>query len=347
MPESEVMKKGDMSDLRVWRCDRCNYEMMRRHCKVICPNCGARWDCSDVTIWVGDGVRRTERRSVRRSVRPYRQADHAALARQWSEAPTAAELGELAGGTWVLLTEKSLCGYAALFTVPGLPHMRHLLGDVLPEACPEGAEQLLEVVLEAVRQGNGREQAVRQVTFEVDDLASSAARFLQARGFALEHESWQMRGTLPPQEARQAPPEGFRYATLPFPHAVEQFISVYDESFGATPWYQPYSRDEVVSELQSGDDLLFVCEGDTPVGVAWLRHGEDEGEVEPVGIVPWRQGMGLGRGLFLEAMWRLSEGGARTVRVGVWRRNEGAVRLYRRAGLQLASRRYYLAYELA
>lgn len=45
-----------MSEKRVWACDRCGHQMVERHCKVICPNCGARWDCSDVTIWVGDGV---------------------------------------------------------------------------------------------------------------------------------------------------------------------------------------------------------------------------------------------------------------------------------------------------
>ncbi len=44
-----------MSQKRVWRCDCCGFQMVERHCKVICPNCGARWDCSDVTIWVGDG----------------------------------------------------------------------------------------------------------------------------------------------------------------------------------------------------------------------------------------------------------------------------------------------------
>lgn len=45
-----------MSQKRIWACDRCGFQMVERHCKVICPNCGARWDCSDVTIWVGDGV---------------------------------------------------------------------------------------------------------------------------------------------------------------------------------------------------------------------------------------------------------------------------------------------------
>ena len=44
-----------MSERRVWMCDRCGFQMVEQHCKVICLNCGARWDCSDVTIWVGDG----------------------------------------------------------------------------------------------------------------------------------------------------------------------------------------------------------------------------------------------------------------------------------------------------
>lgn len=51
-----------MSEQRVWRCDRCGFEMIERHCKVICPNCGQRWDCSDVTIWVGDARLRAGRR---------------------------------------------------------------------------------------------------------------------------------------------------------------------------------------------------------------------------------------------------------------------------------------------
>ncbi len=33
-------------------CDRCGFEMIERNCKVICPNCGGRWDCSDLSIYV-------------------------------------------------------------------------------------------------------------------------------------------------------------------------------------------------------------------------------------------------------------------------------------------------------
>lgn len=36
---------------RVYLCDRCGFEMIEAHCKVVCPNCGSRWDCSDLSIY--------------------------------------------------------------------------------------------------------------------------------------------------------------------------------------------------------------------------------------------------------------------------------------------------------
>jgi ribosomal protein L37E len=31
-------------------CDRCGTEMHEKNCKLICPNCGSRFDCSDLSI---------------------------------------------------------------------------------------------------------------------------------------------------------------------------------------------------------------------------------------------------------------------------------------------------------
>jgi exosome complex RNA-binding protein Csl4 len=47
IPEPRV----DEQERGVILCDRCGFEMIERHCKVVCPNCGARWDCSDLTIY--------------------------------------------------------------------------------------------------------------------------------------------------------------------------------------------------------------------------------------------------------------------------------------------------------
>ena len=35
----------------VYICDRCGYEMVEKNCKVTCPNCGNRFDCSDLNIY--------------------------------------------------------------------------------------------------------------------------------------------------------------------------------------------------------------------------------------------------------------------------------------------------------
>jgi Zn finger protein HypA/HybF involved in hydrogenase expression len=32
-------------------CDRCGTEMREKNCKITCPNCGNRFDCSDLNIY--------------------------------------------------------------------------------------------------------------------------------------------------------------------------------------------------------------------------------------------------------------------------------------------------------
>lgn len=36
---------------QLWLCDRCGSEMHERNCKVTCPNCGNRFDCSDLNLY--------------------------------------------------------------------------------------------------------------------------------------------------------------------------------------------------------------------------------------------------------------------------------------------------------
>jgi hypothetical protein len=36
---------------RVYLCDRCGSGMIEMSCKVVCPNCGSRYDCSDLNIY--------------------------------------------------------------------------------------------------------------------------------------------------------------------------------------------------------------------------------------------------------------------------------------------------------
>jgi predicted metal-dependent hydrolase len=36
---------------QAYLCDRCGHEMYEKNCKVTCPNCGNRFDCSDLNLY--------------------------------------------------------------------------------------------------------------------------------------------------------------------------------------------------------------------------------------------------------------------------------------------------------
>lgn len=36
---------------QIYVCDRCGSEMVEKNCKVTCPNCGNRFDCSDLNLY--------------------------------------------------------------------------------------------------------------------------------------------------------------------------------------------------------------------------------------------------------------------------------------------------------
>lgn len=46
-----LFKPIQWSEKRVWVCDKCGSEMHEKNCKVSCPNCGNRFDCSDLNIY--------------------------------------------------------------------------------------------------------------------------------------------------------------------------------------------------------------------------------------------------------------------------------------------------------
>lgn len=39
------------NEKRLWICDRCGSQMYEKNCKVTCPNCGNRFDCSDLNLY--------------------------------------------------------------------------------------------------------------------------------------------------------------------------------------------------------------------------------------------------------------------------------------------------------
>lgn len=44
-------KENQAAKERAYICDRCGHQMYEKNCKVTCPNCGNRFDCSDLNIY--------------------------------------------------------------------------------------------------------------------------------------------------------------------------------------------------------------------------------------------------------------------------------------------------------
>src|SRR5215475_5045222 len=43
--------QGSRKQKQTYICDRCGSEMYEKNCKITCPNCGNRFDCSDLNIY--------------------------------------------------------------------------------------------------------------------------------------------------------------------------------------------------------------------------------------------------------------------------------------------------------
>jgi predicted RNA-binding Zn-ribbon protein involved in translation (DUF1610 family) len=42
---------GSREQNHAYICDRCGSAMVEQNCKVTCPNCGNRFDCSDLNLY--------------------------------------------------------------------------------------------------------------------------------------------------------------------------------------------------------------------------------------------------------------------------------------------------------
>lgn len=49
--DSSSLQPISWTEKHIYICDRCGHEMYEKNCKVTCPNCGNRFDCSDLNIY--------------------------------------------------------------------------------------------------------------------------------------------------------------------------------------------------------------------------------------------------------------------------------------------------------
>jgi len=53
-PSNTIESLEDAQEInkkRIFICDRCGAEMREKLCKISCPHCGNRFDCSDLNIY--------------------------------------------------------------------------------------------------------------------------------------------------------------------------------------------------------------------------------------------------------------------------------------------------------
>ena len=251
---------------------------------------------------------------------------------------------QIDGRFWTLTHKNQPIGYAVLLPIPGLPHLFELSGGVAPRFQRQGAGSFLwRAVQEAVK-----ETAVHQITFTTDDLASPAALFLQHHQFELEHEEWTM-------QLGNVATAVFKPSSLPGKvqrggraTAVRTLPQLYERSFAHTLWFQPYSAAEVAATWEPTDEFITLQVDNQTIGFVWLHIVEPGvAQLEPVGIVQDKQGMGYGRFLLTSLLQTLQTRGIQTVSLGVWANNKTAVHLYHSLGFRHVSSSYSLTHSFS
>lgn len=247
------------------------------------------------------------------------------------------------GRFWTITQQDQPIGYATLLPLPGLPGLFELTGGIAPEFQRQGAGSFL---WQTMKKAVG-ETAVQQITYTVESLETPTAHFLQHHQFALEHEEYTMvlngldKMTLP------NPAASSHLQRIGRQSAVSSLPELYQRCFVGTPWFQPYSAAEVTATWEPDDELYYLGEDKQDIGFVWLHFPKaGVAEIEPIGIVREKQGMGYGRTLLTATLNQLQSQDIQTVTLGVWANNLAAIGLYQSAGFQTHNSSFSLTYTL-
>lgn len=267
---------------------------------------------------------------------------HAVMHTPESFARYVADMSVGDGRIWVITdTQDIIVGYAIIAPVPGLPDQGEIDGAIAPDYQRQGyGSYLLQHILDHLHHGS-----ICQISHCVSAVDTTAAHFLRHHGFVTEHEEWILARPhlhdLPSLPVRS----DCRSATFSTrSRTIRTFCDLYERSFHAYPWYQPYTSDEVAMTLDAPQDVLFLRRDDIPIGFAWLHVRGGVGEIEPFGIVEAWQGQGYGRILFVAALHQLIARAATSAQIGAWRNNQPALHLYQSLGFQYDHTLTYLAH---
>ncbi len=182
----------------------------------------------------------------------------------------------------------------------------------------------------------------RVLDYCVDAREDDDARIalLEARGFT--RAPWHpLHLTQPLDAPRDAPalPDGFTIRPIVDEKDVAAYVALQQAAFGSTNMTVAWKeRTRRLPQYVAALDLLACAPDGSPAGfcLGWL-HGA-EGQIEPMGVHPAYERLGLGRALLTETLRRLRAHGAMTAHIEVYDDNAPARHLYESVGFCVAHR---------
>ncbi len=124
-------------------------------------------------------------------------------------------------------------------------------------------------------------------------------------------------------------PEGF--AVRPMNGQVEAYVDLHQTAFGSKNMRESWRARTLTMPTYRPDlDLFIVDPTDRPVAFCIVWQLGDEGQVEPLGVHPDFQRLGLGRAVLLEGLRRLQAHGATRATIHSYKQNDPALALYQR-----------------
>jgi mycothiol synthase len=182
----------------------------------------------------------------------------------------------------------------------------------------------------------------RVLDYCVDARADDDTRIalLETHGFtrAASHLLHLTQPLAGPPEASMLP-GGFTIRPVASAADVAAYVALQQAAFGSTnmtvDWKKRMRR---LPQYAADLDLLAFAPDGTPAGfcLSWLHAGE--GQIEPMGVHPDYERLGLGRALLTESLRRLHDHGAATSHIEVYNDNPAARHLYESVGYRVTHR---------
>jgi mycothiol synthase len=165
---------------------------------------------------------------------------------------------------------------------------------------------------------------------------------------ALKHDfvldDWHMRNlALPLSHPLETPviPEGFEIRLLN--SDANGYVELHRAAFNTKNMSVDWRERTLKHPIYCPDLDLVAVNGDGKLiafCIGWVCeiNGQKVGQIEPVGVLPEFQKMGLGRAILLENLRRMRESGVETILVDAESYNPASQHLYERAGFRDVSR---------